>query len=101
MGSHLDHVVLYENNECAKATSCACALPDIRTIQPKHNKKFIGVRVTEFSCALTPSRQRVRSKRRQDMSEHTNYCTGKGLFPAIVIIAGMMLGVPYLLTLGM
>lgn len=35
------------------------------------------------------------------MSEHTNYCTGKGLFPAIVIIAGMMLGVPYLLTLGM
>ena len=35
------------------------------------------------------------------MSEHSNCCTGKGLFPAIVIIAGMMLGVPYPLTLGM
>ena len=30
------------------------------------------------------------------MSEHTNYCTGKGLFTAVTIVMALMIGVPYL-----
>lgn len=32
------------------------------------------------------------------MSEHTNYCTGKGLFVSLLVIVFLLVGVPVLST---